>query len=183
MFIANQIGGMSLGEGDNLRKAMDGAGKIISKKLEGKELTEDEENNKNYKSYKELWRKFIDGAIQKGLSEEDVQKIESWLIKYLGYSFNKCLSFNNIVKTKDRGNVLIGEIKKGDFVECFNEKEQENEFNKVSNVHKNGSKKLYRIKTQSGKVLECTLDHKILTEFGMQRLEDIIKKDLKIKVY
>ena len=88
MFIANQIGGMSLGEGDNLRKAMDGAGKIISKKLEGKELTEDEENNKNYKSYKELWRKFIDGAIAKGLSVEDVEKIESWLIKYLGYSFN-----------------------------------------------------------------------------------------------
>ena len=88
MFIANQIGGMSLGEGDNLRKAMDGAGKIISKKLEGKELTEDEDNNKNYKSYKELWRKFIDGAIAKGLSVEDVEKIESWLIKYLGYSFN-----------------------------------------------------------------------------------------------
>lgn len=88
MFIANQIGGMSLGEGDNLRKAMDGAGKIISKKLEGKELSEDEENNKNYKSYKGLWKKFIDGAIEKGLSEADVEKIESWLIKYLGYSFN-----------------------------------------------------------------------------------------------
>lgn len=88
MFIANQIGGMSLGEGDNLRKAMDGAGKIISKKLDGKELSEDEENNKNYKSYKELWKKFIDGAKEKGLSEKDVEKIESWLIKYLGYSFN-----------------------------------------------------------------------------------------------
>jgi DNA polymerase-3 subunit alpha len=88
MFIANQIGGMTLGEGDNLRKAMDGAGKIISKKLEGKELTEEEENNKNYKSYKELWKKFIDGAKAKGLSETDVEKIESWLIKYLGYSFN-----------------------------------------------------------------------------------------------
>lgn len=88
MFIANQIGGMSLGEGDNLRKAMDGAGKIISKKLEGKNLTDDEENNKNYKSYKELWKKFIDGAKSKGLSEDDVEKIESWLIKYLGYSFN-----------------------------------------------------------------------------------------------
>lgn len=89
MFIANKIGGMSLGEGDNLRKAMDGAGKIISKKLDGRTLTEDEEKNKNYKTYKELWKKFIDGAKTNGLSEEDVAAIESWLIQYLGYSFNK----------------------------------------------------------------------------------------------
>ncbi len=89
MFIANKIGGLSLGEGDNLRKVMDGAGKIILKKLEGKELTEEDIKNKNYIAYNDLWPKFINGAKGKGLSDEDVQKIESWLIKYLGYSFNK----------------------------------------------------------------------------------------------
>ena len=52
MFIANKLGGLSLGEGDNLRKAMDGASKILKKKLEGEILTEDEEKNKNYKNYK-----------------------------------------------------------------------------------------------------------------------------------
>jgi DNA polymerase III subunit alpha len=89
MFIANKIGGMTLGEGDNLRKFMDSASKIIAKKLSGAELTEDEENNKNYKGYKDLWKKFIDGCIANGLSETDVKKIEEWLVKYLGYSFNK----------------------------------------------------------------------------------------------
>ncbi len=94
MFIAHHIGGMTLGEGDNLRKVMDNGSKIIAKKLRGETLTEDEENNKSYKSYKELWKKFIDGAVAKGLSAEDVTSIESWLIKYLGYSFNKSHSFS-----------------------------------------------------------------------------------------
>ena len=38
-------------------------------------------NNKNYKSYKELWRKFIDGAIAKGLSVEDVEKMDKIKIR------------------------------------------------------------------------------------------------------
>ena len=93
MFIANKIGGMTLGEGDTLRKVMDGAGKLILKKIEGKILTEEEENSKKYKDYQELWKKFIDGAKTKGLSEEDVDKIESWLIKYLGYSFDELIRY------------------------------------------------------------------------------------------
>lgn len=88
MFIANKIGGMTLGEGDNLRKAMDSGKEIIGKKLAGRTLTEKEEENKSYKSYKELWKKFVQGAKDKGLSDKDVAAIESWLIAYLGYSFN-----------------------------------------------------------------------------------------------
>ena len=88
MFIANKLGGMTLGEGDNLRKYMDSASKIIAKKLRGDILTEDELKNKNYKSYVELWDKFIAGAKAKGLTEKEVEKIEDWLIKYLGYGFN-----------------------------------------------------------------------------------------------
>lgn len=93
MFIANKLGGLTLGEGDNLRKVMDGASKILKKKLSGGVLSEAEENNKNYKSYKELWAKFIDGAKKNGLLDDDVKNIESWLAKYLGYSFNKSHSF------------------------------------------------------------------------------------------
>lgn len=182
MFIANKIGGMTLGEGDNLRKAMDGAGKIISKKLEGKTLSEDEENNKNYKSYKELWKKFIDGAKKEGLSEEDVEKIESWLIKYLGYSFNKCLSFDTVVQEKQRGQIPIGKTKVGDFVKCYNPKTKENEFNRVLNIHHNGKKRIFKITTESGKTLKCTLDHKIMTEKGMRTVKEIMEIGLKIKL-
>jgi len=182
MFIANKLGGLTLGEGDNLRKAMDGAGKILKKKLNGDELTEDELNNKNYKNYKELWAKFIEGAKQSGLSETDVSNIESWLAKYLGYSFNKCLTENHFVEHKIKGKVKINEIKKDDYILCYNSEKNKNEYCKVKNIHNNGKKHIYKITTESGKQLECTLDHKIETNYGMMKLSDIIKSDSLIKI-
>lgn len=94
MFIASEIGGLSLGEGDNLRKVMDKASKIIAKKATGEKLKEEEEGDKNYKSYLELWEKFKKGAKENGLKEKEVDDLESWLIKYLGYSFNKSHSIS-----------------------------------------------------------------------------------------
>ncbi len=182
MFIANKIGGMSLGEGDNLRKAMDGGSKIIAKKLQGRILTEDEEKNKNYKLYKELWKKFIDGAKEKGLSEKDVEAIESWLIAYLGYSFNKCLTKNHTVHHEQKGLINIDEIIVGDSILGFNSETNENEFNKVKEIHNNGLKEVYSIETLEGIKLECTMDHKLMTKDGMKTLAEIIENDLEIKI-
>jgi intein/homing endonuclease len=39
---------------------------------------------------------------------------------------------------------------------------------------------VYRIKTNSGKSLECTLDHKIMTPLGMKTLEEILEKKLEV---
>lgn len=89
MFIAHELAGMTLGEGDNLRKVMDKASKIIKKKLSGDELEPKEASNKNYKEYLLLWEKFKLGCKEKGLKENEVKNIEEWLVKYLGYSFNR----------------------------------------------------------------------------------------------
>lgn len=89
MFIAHEIGGMSLGEGDVLRKAMDKAAKIIAKTSVKEELTKEEKKDKNYKKYLELWDKFKKGAKTKGLNDTEISVVEEWLIKYLGYSFNR----------------------------------------------------------------------------------------------
>jgi DNA-directed DNA polymerase III PolC len=181
MFIANKIGGMSLGDGDNLRKVMDAANKIIKKKTDGEKLTEQEEEDKNYKKYKELWSKFLDGAKKNGLSEIEVSNIEGWLIKYLGYSFNKCLTKNHDIISKNRGIIKINNVVENEEILCYNEKECKNEYKKVKKIHINGIKKIYKIKTASGKILECTLDHKILTNYGMKTLEEIINDKLKLK--
>ena len=182
MFIANKLGGLSRGEGDNLRKAMDSASSILKKKLNGDPLTETEENDKKYKNYKELWAKFIDGAKKSGLSEVDVVNIESWLAKYLGYSFNKCLTKNHTVNHKNKGKILISDIKLNDEILCYNPKKNNNEFNKVKNIYNNGKKRIFKITTESGKILECTLDHKIQTKSGMVVLSEIIKNNLTIKI-
>ena len=87
MFIANKIGGMSLGEGDMLRRYMDKASSAIAKKSAGQELSIKE--NANYVEFDKYWNIFLDGAEKNGYKKEEVDVIKNWVIKYLGYSFNK----------------------------------------------------------------------------------------------
>lgn len=183
MQIANQIAGLSLGNGDGLRKYMDSASKIIGKNLRGETLSENELSNKNYKAYLELWAKFIEGAKNSGISERDVKNIEEWLIKYLGYSFNKCLSKNHTVCSKTRGKTKLLRVKIGEEILCYNPTTRCNEYNKVLKIHRNGLKQLYKVITKSGKIIECTLDHKILTKKGMLPLKDIFEQDIKIHLF
>jgi DNA polymerase-3 subunit alpha len=98
MFIANKIGGMSLGEGDMLRRYMDKAAKFIDKEIKGEILTENEKNSSDYKSFSKFWNKFLEGATKNGYQKEVMEEIKNWMIKYLGYSFNKshCVCYGYI---------------------------------------------------------------------------------------
>lgn len=182
MFIADRIGGMGLGKGDNLRRYMDKASKIIARHSAGEKLTESELNNPNWKGFQQYWNMFLDGAAAQGYDKGEVDKIKDWVIQYLGYSFNKCLTENHKVISEDRGEIDILDVKIGERVLGYNPDTGEDEFNSVKDIHHNGKKKVYRIKTKSGKILECTEDHKIMTESGMKTLKDIINNKLKIKI-
>lgn len=87
MFIANKIAGLSLGDGDNIRRYLDKASQAITKKMNNQELSTKEKEN--YEEFEKYWNKFIDGAKKNGFKEKEVEDIKNWLIKYLGYSFNK----------------------------------------------------------------------------------------------
>lgn len=87
MFIANKIGGMSLGEGDMLRRYMDKASAAIAKKSAGQELSIKE--TANHVEFDKYWNIFLDGAEKNGYKKEEVDVIKNWIIKYLGYGFNK----------------------------------------------------------------------------------------------
>jgi len=89
MFIAKKIGGMSLGDGDMLRRAMDKAGKMIDRELRGETLPEIDKASKKYRDFQKYWGMFVRGAANNGFGEQDVNRIKEWLIKYLGYSFNR----------------------------------------------------------------------------------------------
>lgn len=179
MFLAHAIGGMSLGEGDMLRRYMDKASSAIEKKANGESLTKKEEDN--YKEFEKYWNIFLKGAEKNGYKANEVDGIKDWVIKYLGYSFNRCLSEKHFVVSEERGKIKILDVKIGEKVLGYNPITKKDEFNEVRDIHHNGIKKIYKIKTVSGKILECTLDHKIMTEHGMQTLEHIIKNKLKIK--
>ena len=181
-FIAKEVAGMDLGEGDLLRRALDKAAKSIKKINMGDTLTEEEKNHKNFKAYQEYWGKFLKGAELKGVAKEEVDKILAYMSDYLGYSFNKCLSKNSLVQTKNRGQVPILEVIIGEEVKGYNPEIKQDEWVLVKARHNNGRKKLYRIKTKSGKVLECTLDHKIMTSKGMKTLREIRDRNLQVKI-
>jgi len=98
MFIANKIGGMSLGEGDMLRRYMDKAAKLIDKEARGETLTDDEKNSGAYKNFSKYWGTFLTGASKNGYDVAVMEQIKNWMIKYLGYSFNKshCVCYSYI---------------------------------------------------------------------------------------
>ena len=89
MFIAHEIGGMTLGDGDYLRRFMGNSGDLIQKDLQGLTLTKEEEGNYNYQNFKKYWGMFVDGAKNQGYSNQEVESLKAYLLKYLGYSFNR----------------------------------------------------------------------------------------------
>ena len=181
MFLAHEIGGMSLGEGDMLRRYMDKASSAIAKKSSGESLTKKEEEN--YIEFDKYWNKFLDGASKNGYKKEEVDVIKDWVIKYLGYSFNRCLTENHNVISETRGVIKMLDVQIGEKVLGYNTATKKDEFNPVKDIHKNGVKQVCKIKTSlGGNELECTLDHKIMTNVGMVELREIIKENLKIKI-
>lgn len=87
MFLAHKIGGMSLGEGDMLRRYMDKASGAILKKANNEELSRKEQDN--YKEFDKYWNKFLEGAVKSGNKAAEVDVIKNWVSKYIGYSFNR----------------------------------------------------------------------------------------------
>jgi len=78
--------------------------------------------------------------------------------------------------------VNILDVNIGEKVLGYNPDTEKNEFVTVKDRHVNGKKKVYRIKTESGKTLECTMDHKLLIEHGMKPLSEVIENGYAVKV-
>jgi len=160
MLLANKLGKIPEHECDILRK-------VISKKPEP--------GSESEKKAFALESKFIKGSTENGLSTPRSKEIFDDFKKFSKYSFNKCLYKNTQVETIE-GIRKIKNVKIGDYVNS------KNGFIRVNDVIFNGKKKLYKIKTKSGRVLICSIEHKLETEEGMVSLEEIIRRKLKIVI-
>lgn len=158
MELARLLGGFSPAESDQLRKT------LVKKSLD----TLDKKG-----SEKEIAKiKFIEGAnrlhgLSKSVTEPLWQTIE--------YMSVYCLAGDSIVTTPD-GKKCIKNIMPGDKVLS------ESGFVDVVRRFDQGKKVVHKITTKSGKVLKCTLDHKIRTDEGMLTLKEIIERKKKIQV-
>lgn len=158
MAISMDIAGFTAVEADILRKA---AGKKDSKLMAS------------------LKDKFIEGCVRVGkVKREEGEMIFSWLEASQRYSFNRCLSPLGLVETKS-GIKTLDEVNVGEFVLAPGQ--NGDEFVEVVDKIEQGEQELYEISLESGKTIQCTLNHKFLCENGeILPLSDILFLGLRI---
>lgn len=91
-FLAKEIAGFDYGKGDMLRRYMDKGSRFIAKVNMGEELTEEDKKDRKYGDYEKFlgyWEQFMDNAKEQGFQEHELKLIQEYMLKYLGYSFNK----------------------------------------------------------------------------------------------
>ena len=153
--IYHKLAGVPLEDTDDIRKA------LLKKDKSNKEKAE--------KELQRLKQDFMDRCLEANdiplaVSED----IFDEMMLFVSYSFNKCLSGESVVLTRERGEIKIKDVVVGEHVDS------KNGFVKVKNLYENGVKKLYKIKTENGNELVCTLDHKLETFHGMKPLKEIL---------
>ena len=167
MQLVCELTGITFGESDSFRRA-------IAWKAD----------NPKFYTVKSYFDNVENSMLNKGYTKEDVEYFLKYLRDNSGYSFNiaHCLTKNHLVDSKNRGKINLLDVEIGEEILANNPETKIDEFVKVKKIHKNGKKEMYKIKTQSGLIIECTMEHKILCEDGKKYpLKEIIKNNLKIK--
>lgn len=155
MLLGKYISGFDLKNVDRLRKCI---------------------GKKDMKEMHEVKKLFLEGAkVTDAVPYEMAEMLWSWIEKSGRYAFNKCLNPNSIVETES------GKLKTIDEVEIGEKIKTTEGYGIILDKIETGDKELYEITTESGKTLECTLDHKFMCEDGKVRpLFDILEKSYKI---
>jgi len=130
--------------------------------------------------FKEL-DSFLATTMGRIVMQEDIMQ---FLVRFCGYSdaesdnVRRCVDENTLI-TMGNGNLKpIKDIKVGDTVQCINENNN-SEYRKVLNVFDNGKQECYEVKTTHSYSVIATKDHKVLTQDGYKKIEDLdLKEDL-----
>lgn len=145
--IAKEICGFNLVEADNLRKAV---------------------GSKDAEKLKLVGESFVQKASEYGIvSQKEAEEIFSWIYESSRYSFNKCLSPDTEVVTKD-GTKKLSELTIGEYVDS------PTGFTQVKNIYFNGKKELYTFNTDNKLSITCTLSHKFQCVDGKMKTAGMI---------
>jgi len=156
MRIASEIAGMTLQEGDKLRKAM---------------------GKKKHDIMMKMKPKFISGGIANGYSEEAMNKLWDVLEPFSKYAFNKCLHSDTEILTSQNTKTTVEDLyhrfKNGEKnIKILSMFENGNlHFHSVSEIVQTGRKPLWTVETESGKTIRVTENHRMLTADGYQTIK------------
>ncbi len=185
MQIMNKVGLISLQDCDDIRKAM--GKKEFDRFMKYKQIFL--ENGQRTLGWKKLASRIKNPDYMKDSNtdefiirdkEDSIEGLWEQMITFARYGFNKCITPDSIVETKDKYK-LAGNCKTGDIIKSYNPDKKEYFWDEVIQKHDNGIKDVFEIELDNGYTIECTINHEFLCENGEKRkLHEIINKKLKI---
>lgn len=155
--IANRIAGMTLQEGDDLRKAM---GKKIIPKMAA------------------IQPKFIAGGIANGYSREAMTRIWDTCAEFAKYGFNKCAHGETVILGEHGQKWRLRDLHKRwvngekDIKLLSMWEDGEIKPHRVKNIVYTGKKPTYEVITKAGRKIRITKEHRLLTTSGYGTIED-----------
>lgn len=156
MQLAQRIAGMSLQEGDKLRKAMGKKKADVMAKMKPR---------------------FIQGGVGNGYSEEAMNKLWDILEPFAKYAFNKCLHGDTEVLTSQNTKTTVKDLyhrfKNGEKnIKILSMFEGGGlHFHNISEIVQTGRKPLCTVETESGKTIKITENHRMLTTNGYRTIK------------
>jgi DNA polymerase-3 subunit alpha len=155
MQIAQTLAGYSLGGADLLRRAM------------GKKKPEEMAKQKSI---------FVEGALAKGVTQEDADRIFGLLEYFAGYGFNKCVVGDTRITDASTGETTtVGELfaRPRPFVVHALGDDGKLRPRAVQRVLRNGRKRVFELRTAQGKRIVATGNHPFRVLEGWKNLEDL----------
>lgn len=156
MQLAQRIAGMSLQDGDKLRKAMGKKKADVMAKMKPR---------------------FIQGGVGNGYSEEAMNKLWDILEPFAKYAFNKCLHGDTEVLTSQNTKTTVKDLyhrfKNGEKnIKILSMFEGGGlHFHNISEIVQTGRKPLWTVETESGKTIKITENHRMLTTNGYRTIK------------
>jgi len=161
MRIASTLAGFSLAQADSLRRAM---------------------SKKTPEVMVEARKHFISGCLEKGVDRRIADKIFNFIEYFAGYGFNKCvISSTELIDAETGDRVTVEELYTNkDFIKTYScdEKTLKIVPQKIKDIVCNGVKKVYRLKTRTGKEIIATDNHPFLTFSGWRELRELKNGDM-----
>lgn len=156
MQLAQRIAGMSLQDGDKLRKAMGKKKADVMAKMKPR---------------------FIQGGVGNGYSEEAMNKLWDILEPFAKYAFNKCLHGDTEVLTSQNTKTTVKDLyhrfKNGEKnIKILSMFEGGGlHFHNISEIVQTGRKPLWTVETESGNTIKITENHRMLTTNGYRTIK------------
>lgn len=119
-----------------------------------------------------LYPDFAAGCEKNGYKKELYDEIWQTFIDSGNYSFNHCIFEECYVQTIEGYSKQLKDVSIGDKIRAYNTKTKKIEYVSVLNKFHN-EKYVYKVTLESLQEITISKDHKILTENGLKKLQDI----------